>query len=170
MSIRGKGFRTAIVALVFALALLAGLMLGMAGQARASGEPPSGTVAGIQTRLFYPRTVTSGSTDYYLTASGLANQVQYWHAADVFVKSSDTIASNITVTVQLSPDGTNFADAVRDEVLNNVVTVTPYRIVFTAGSDQVKTVHVPLAGEYIRFKVEHGETFTPTLWLSLRND
>jgi hypothetical protein len=120
------------------------------------------------------------------TAGGLdLSRISEWHAADVFVTADMTGTDRLTVTAQVSADQEHWADADYDYVAQSgtvvnsgAVTSTittasslatqPYRLIMTAdGTDYLR---VPLAGEYLRFKIERTGTVTATVLATLRND
>lgn len=142
------------------------------------GDPAPGTVRGIRTFTFYPTTMITGNDTLYSAspryASGLdVTHVRNWHSADVFVTTDVSGTAAVTVTAQYGPDGTNWTDA---EYLSEgwVTTTTrssawvPYRT--TLSSDGTEFFRLPIAGEYVRFKIEYTGTLTLTVQATMRND
>jgi len=170
---------------------LVGLMvLALVGAVQASdpGEPQPGTVRGLGgPHTFYVGGVLTETT---YTASPRVvygqdvSQSWLWHAVDVFVTADVSGTDVITVTPQLSVDAANWADATytyiaqtwtqeTDGVTTTTTSVSApaeatYRIVMSAdGTDYLR---MPLAGRYLRFRIETSGTVTPTIQALFRND
>jgi len=176
------------------------LVLGLAGSVVADqpGEPLPGTVAGIKgPNTFWNGTVVAGSTVTYTNAPKYVygsdiSLAWLYHSADIFVTADITPSSYLTITPQFSIDQSNWTDATYTYVadtlasttsvvtstglttattttsMNSAVTEATYQLTFSAdGTDYVR---VPLAGKYLRFKIEHSATVTPTINVMLRND
>lgn len=183
-----------LAALFFAPSLFVALFLwSLAPQPVAlasADEPQPGTVESIATYVYLPETTAITGTTYTdaprVTAGGVdVSRISDWHAVDVFVTGDLTGAGWLTVTAQVSADQINWADAAYDYVAQSgtvvnsgAVTSTtttassivaqPYRIILTAdGTDYLR---LPLAGEYLRFKVERTGTIEATILATLRNN
>lgn len=91
--------------------LLAALLVGSIG-ATGPGDPNPGTVMGIGSYTLYSQTfVTNTTTLYGGSSSGEATRFQSFNALDVFVTGAISGTRTVTVTMQVSPDGSNWADA-----------------------------------------------------------
>ncbi len=182
-----------VVMLALVLALSLGLWLSLSTQAQDVGAPLPGTVAQTRFLTFYGPTVTVSGTTYSatpLTVQGQdASLVVAWHSADVFVTADVSGTATVTVTPQLSADQVNWTDADYTYIgvnssatytTNGAITsssapvVQAYRAVLSAdGTDYLR---VPLAGQYLRFKIDAFVTVsptaavTPTIQVVLRND
>jgi hypothetical protein len=174
------------------------LALGLGGAVAASqpNEPQPGTVHGIKgPDVFWNNAVIAGSTVTYTSAPKTVygsdiSLVWLYHSADVFVTADISPSSRITITPQFSVDQSYWTDATYTYVadtlaqtttvvtstgtatsttaMSSAVTEAIYRIIMTAdGTDYLR---VPLAGKYVRFKIEHSSTVTPTIKVMLRND
>jgi len=159
------------------------MALGVGGAVLASqpGEPLPGTVQGIRgPNTFWNGTVIAGSTVTYTSAPKLVygsdvSLVWLYHNADIFVTADITPSSYLTITPQFSVDQSNWADATYTYVaqpytttVSAAVTEASYQIAMSAdGTDYLR---IPLAGKYLRFKIEHSDTVTPTINVMLRND
>ncbi len=190
MRVMRAGAPVVVIALLLALCLA----LGLNGvQAQDAGGPLPGTVQEQRFLTFYGPAVTVSGTTYSATPLAVQGQdvslVAAWHAADVFVTADVSGTATITVTPQLSADQVNWTDADYTYVGVNTTTVytpggtvstssaptvQPYRVVLAAdGTDYLR---VPLAGQYLRFKIDAFVTVsptaavTPTIQVVLRND
>lgn len=185
---------------IYVVLILAGLLLALAGGVAASqpGEPLPGTVYGIRgPSTVWNGEVIAGSTVTYTSApkyiAGVdASLVWLYHSADIFVTADITPSSYVTITPQFSVDQSNWTDATYTYVadtlasvtsvitstglttattttsMNSAVTEATYRLTFSAdGTDYLR---VPLAGKYMRLKIEHTSSVTPTINVLLRND
>jgi hypothetical protein len=176
------------------------LALGVGGTVIASqpGEPLPGTVQGIRgPNVFWNGTVIAGSTVTYTDAPKTSygsdiSLVWLYHSADIFVTADISPSSYITITPQFSADQSNWTDATYTYVadtlgsttsvvtstglttattttsMSSAVTEAIYRI--TMSADGTDYLRIPLAGKYLRFKIEHSSTVTPTINVMLRND
>lgn len=169
------------LALVGVLVLLLGL--GLAGSVAADqpGEPLPGTVVGIKgPNTYWNGAVIAGSTVTYTSAPKYVygsdiSLIWLYHSADIFVTADITPSSYLTITPQFSVDQSNWTDAtytyVSQPYTNTVsaaVMEADYRI--TMATDSTDYLRIPLAGKYLRFKIEHSATVTPTISVLLRND
>lgn len=159
------------------LLLLLALALAFAGPPPAQAqEPPAG--GGVRTATFtlVSGTVVSGTTDYSpspnLVGAGRdASRVADWQTADLFI-DADIGSGTLTVTVQFSPDAALWADM--DEVVpswNQTGTVTfntrTFQSVMTA--DGTELLRTPVAGEFMRVKIEASAQSTVTVKSTLRS-
>src|SRR5262249_14716038 len=99
--------------LAVALTLLLILVVAVppAGQPRLVAQD-----ARIVTQTFYPQTALTGSSTVYSASPRTVNgnditRVVAFQTADVFVTGDITSTTRLTVTVQFSADGANWADA-----------------------------------------------------------
>lgn len=172
------------------------LALGVGGAVLASqpGEPLPGTVAGIKgPNAFWNGTVIAGSTVTYTSAPKTVygsdiSLIWLYHSADVFVTADITPSSYLTITPQFSVDQSNWTDATYTYVadtlaqtttvltgtatsttaMSSAATEATYKI--TMHADSTDYLRIPLAGKYLRFKIEHTAAVTPTINVMLRND
>lgn len=157
-----------LLAALLVVALLAG-----PGRVAAVGEPPSNTVERQLTATLYPATAISDAVTVYSAASVITR----WNSADVFVgvdltdttdvTGTVTASAFLTVTVQLSPDGTNWADADYEYATDSTIATKAY--VRSLSADGTEYMRVPLAGERLRVKIESTQAVTPTVWVTYRN-
>lgn len=129
----------------------------------AVGEPPNTTVTRQVTSTLYPATAISNGTTVY---SGAAVSSR-WNSADVFVAVDLTGTAFLTVTVQLSPDGVNWADADYEYATDSAIATQSY--VRSLSADGVEYMRVPLAGERMRVKIASSGAVTPTVIATYRN-
>jgi len=176
------------------------LVIGLAGSVAASqpGEPLPGTVVGLRgPDTFWNGAVVAGSTVTYTSSPKTifgadVSLTWLYHSADVFVTVDITPSATITVTPQYSADASNWVDAtytyIADTLASTTAVITStglttattttsvsstpteatYQIVLSADSSDY--LRVPLAGKYLRFKIEHDDTVTPTVKVLFRND
>lgn len=140
-------------------------VLGMLPQgAAAVGEPPAGTTTNIQTYdLYTTQTITENGTIY-----SDAQQFSYWNAADIFITADVGSGAIITVTAQVSADGTNFADADYEYADADSLNTQSYQRVLSA--DGTEYMRLPMAGEYLRVSLTTTGTVTPAIKATLRNN
>lgn len=150
------------VALAAVLVLVL-VLLGRPEQVRAVGEPPTTTVTRQLTSTLYPATAISNGTTVYSTAATTTR----WNSADVFVAVDLTGTAFLTVTVQLSPDGTNWADADYEYATDSAIATRTY--VRSLSADGVEYMRVPLAGERMRVQIASSGAVTPTVIATYRN-
>jgi hypothetical protein len=160
---KAKSINVMRVLLIAVLAL--GLTLSAAGLAGAVGEPEPGTVQGILTYSAYSSVVTGSLA----TVNSTSRSTRLWHSADAFVTVDLGANAAATLTAQLSPNNSQWANAEYNfAASDDTVIELPYRIVFTAdGTDYVR---FPLAGEYLRFSLTYTGPVTTTVNVTLRND
>jgi hypothetical protein len=180
--------------------MVAALVLLVTGGVAASdpGEPMPGTVVGLRgPDTFWNAEVVAGTTVTYTDAPNTVygtdiSLVWLYHSADVFVTADITPSATITVTPQFSNDQSSWTDATYSYAadtlasttsvvttsgtttattttsMSTAVTEATYRVVLSA--DATDYLRVPLAGKYLRFKIEHDATVTPTIKVLFRND
>lgn len=139
--------------------------------------------------------VIAGSTVTYTSAPKTVygtdiSLIWLYHSADVFVTADITPSSYLTITPQFSVDQVNWTDAtysyVADTLAQTTTVVTStgtatsttamssapveatYKI--TMSADGTDYLRIPLAGKYLRFKIQHTAAVTPTINVMLRND
>ena len=156
-------FWTGLPLVLVALVLVLGLALVGPEQVGAVGEPPTTTVTRQLTSTLYPATAISNGTTVYSTAATTTR----WNSADVFVAVDLTSTAFLTVTVQLSPDGTNWADADYEYATDSAIATQAY--VRSLSADGVEYMRVPLAGERMRVKIASSGSVTPTVIATYRN-
>lgn len=186
---KNRFWMVAIVLVALALALTGGVLAGD------PGEPQPGTVRGLGgPHTFHSAVVTT--TTYTPSPKTVFGQdvslMWLYHSADVFVSVDVSGTDTITVTPQFSADASNFADVTYTYIANSLSSTTTvitstglttattttsssdtpteqtYRIVLS--SDTTDYLRIPLAGKYMRFKIETGGTVTPTIKVLYRND
>jgi hypothetical protein len=179
--------------------LVAALVMILVGGVRASdpGEPQPGTVRGLSgPHTFYAAASGITTTTYTDSPKNIYGQdvslMWLYHSADIFVTADVSGTDVITVTPQFFPDASNWADATYTYVANTLASTTSvitstglttattttsssstpteatHRVVMSAdGTDYLR---IPLAGKYVRFKIETSGTVTPTIKALFRND
>ena len=182
---------------VMLLVVAMGLLLAGSVAASQPGEPQPGTVQGLRGPSLFWQGVIAGSVPTYTTSPRTqfgtdVSVVWMYNSADIFVTADITPSGRITVTPQFSVDQSNWTDATYTYVadtlasttsvitstgkttattttsMSSAVTEAIYRIIMTAdGTDYLR---VPLAGKYLRFKIEHSGAVTPTINVLLRNN
>lgn len=181
------------------LGLVAVMLVVLVGGVAASdpGEPQSGTVRGLGgPHTFYQAAAGITETTYTDSPRNVFGQdiSQHWlyHSMDVFVTADVSGTDTITVTPQFSADASNWTDATYTYVANtlaattSVITSTGLTTATTTTSssstpteathqvvlatDATDYLRVPLAGRYVRFKIETSGTVTPTIKALFRND
>lgn len=181
---------------VMVLVVVMGLLLAGSVAASQPGEPQPGTVQGLRgPNAFWNGSVVTTTT--YTSAPNTVfgsdvSLVWMYNSADIFVTADITPSGRITVTPQLSVDQSNWTDATYTYVadtlasttsiitstgemtattttaMSSAVTEATYQIVLTAdGTDYLR---MPLAGKYMRFKIENSGNVTPTISVLLRNN
>jgi hypothetical protein len=136
----------------------------------------------------FPLLVPAGQITY--AASNMDN----WHAADVFVTGQVASTKLLTVTAQLSPDGVNWANAFyryvaptltstsvavshSGSITSTTTTATTssalvnqaYQLAFNSTTASTSYFQMPVAGEWLRFQIQHTGTVTPTIVVTLRS-
>lgn len=160
-----------------ALLLLLFMVLGVQ-QMQAAGEPYPGTVSRAVTLEFYPATALTGdgatASDSPRTINGQdITLVSTWHSADVFATVDITPTGTVTITPLLSADGQNWATAtfVTTSWLTDgtsLVNRHTHQLIFT--DDGTQYLRLPIAGERLKFQIEHSGAVTPSISVTLRND
>ncbi len=148
-----KRYLNAVLSVALAFALLGGVLL-----VAANASADSGTVVARVTSTVANKVIASDTTTY--TAAW--NPSLYYNA-DLFVKADVSGTLNATVTLQVSPDNTNWAD----------VPTTTVQTVFT--TDTVDYDSYKNIGMYNRLKIVTsgigaGERVTITTKPYLKND
>lgn len=173
MQIHMRKMATAVaIALVMLLvgAVAIGLMPNQATAAPAGQEIAPRTVT-----LYGPTAVTTGTTysSAPLTVNGrdLARITNY-KAADVFVSTDTGSSGTLTVTLQASADETTWANMTEivqtfsstGTLFSNTYT---YRVVLS-GASASGLIRAPLAGEFVRVRVDAAGATTPTVKATFR--
>lgn len=148
---------------VLLAALLVLVLASGAGRVAAVGEPPSNTVERQLTATLYPATAISNGVTVYSAAANSSK----WNSADVFLGVDLTGTAFLTVTVQLSPDGTAWADADYEYATDSTIATKTY--VRSLSADGTEYMRVPLAGEKLRVMIASSGAVTPTVWATYRN-
>lgn len=160
-----------IVTFLLALTLLTALVV--PGVLADNGAPQPGTVTLTSTSILYPAAALSGTGTVYSAAPRIVSgqdvsQVRRFNSADVFVTADISGTAVITVTPQFAPDQSGWADAHYTVISGTTATNLDYQVVLSAdGSDYVS---VPVAGEYLRVKIEYSGVVTPLVQTTLRNN
>ncbi len=191
-----KTYKRLLVVLLLFLVMGAALVSSV-GAGAGPGEPLPGTVRGLAgPYTFY--NASSGITETTYTSQPKMVQGQdvsiiwLYHSADIFVTADVSGTDTITVTPQVSVDGTNWTDitytyvadtlaqtttvltstgtttATSTTSMSSAVTEGIERVVLS--TDTTDYLRIALAGRYLRFKIETSGTVTPTIKVLLRND
>jgi hypothetical protein len=146
----------------------------MGSQAQAQERAPS--VAKQSTYLLYPTTAISGAATTYTAsprnvATGLdASKVNGWANVDVFATVDIATSAYVTLTLQYSADGVNWADADYEYATGNTTgTVATQTHVRYMTADGTELIQAPTAGEFMRVKIENSASITPTIYVTYRN-
>lgn len=189
-----KTYKRLLVVLFLVLVMGAGL----AGSVGAGpGEPLPGTVRGLGgPYTFYNASAGITETTYTSQPKTVQGQdvsiIWLYHSADIFVTADVSGTDTITVTPQVSVDGTNWTDVTYTYVadtlaqtttvltstgtttatsttsMSSAVTEGIERVVLS--TDTTDYLRIALAGKYLRLKIETSGTVTPTIKVLLRND
>lgn len=196
MQRRNRSVNRFLAVLGLALLLLASYCVGgvFAGDPSA---PQPGTVKGLSGPYTFINSASGITqttyTDSPKTVYGTDVSLHWlYHSVDVFVTADVSGTDTITVTPQLSADASNWADVTYTYIANSLTSSTTvitstglttattttsssdipteqtYQIVLS--SDTTDYLRIPLAGKYVRFKIETGGTVTPTIKALFRND
>lgn len=162
------------VGVVAALVLVALLFGVMGGQAQAQERAPA--VTKQKTLLLYPATqVSAGSTTYTSSPRELspgvdASAVAGWANVDLFATVDISGTGFVTVTLQYSADGVNWADADYEYATGNTTgTVATQTHVRYLSADGTELIQAPTAGEFLRLKIQASAVTTPTVYVTYRN-
>lgn len=123
-----------------ALVMVAVLVMGLMGpgvDASGPGEPDPGTVGGVTTWAIYPSTAITGNTTIYSDSPkwlrGLdMSRIRNYNSVDVFVTVDISGTATLTVTPQVSADGTNWVDATYNYVSDAYALTTSSSSTITA--------------------------------------
>lgn len=118
---------------------------------------PSASISGTTVNTDAPN-LDSAERDVSLTTG--------WTTVDVFVIADVASSGTLTATVQVSPDGTNWADADYEYWTGSAIGTQTFRRVMTA--DGVEVITLPLAGERWRVKLTTTAPITTTVMATLR--
>lgn len=172
---------------VAALVLVALLLVMMGGPAQAQERAPA--VTKQKTLLLHAPAAASGAGTAYTSSPreispGVdASAVAGFANVDIFATVDISDTGNVTLTVQFSADGTNWADYTY-AYASNTSTWSSEGITSTAtastaiaaqtpklyfAADGTQLLSVPTAGEYVRVKMERNATMTPTIYVTYRN-
>ena len=163
--------REKLIGLAVGLALVvAALLTGLAmfPAAPAAAQP---ALSNQLTVTVYPATSISGTTvntsapnvdadgrDVSLTTG--------WSAVDVFVTADVASTGTLTATVQVSPDGVNWADADYEYWTGSAIGTQTHRRALSADGTEVMTL--PLAGDRWRVRLQTTAPVTTTVTATLR--
>jgi len=171
-----------LVALVMAVLLIAPTVsAGTFGP----GSPDLPAVAQSTTYTFFNAKVLTTSTTITYSTSPL--RLGTWAVADVFVTGDVSGTTPFTITPQYSADNINWVDAtytyLSDSATTAIITSTglttatvssstalasaTQRIVIA--SDSTSFMRIPMAGDYLRFKVDNAGYVTITLKATMKN-
>lgn len=161
----------ATVGLVAAVALLLALLVGTGKTTAQVVQPPMPTAGNATTGTLLTSRTISGTTVYSpvpTTGSPDLSRVDNWTLADIFVTATLAESAELTVTAQVSADGSNWADADFEHVDGDgaIATVTYRRVLTSTGTEYMR---VPVAGQYMRVKVEAEGEVTVVVPATLRN-
>jgi len=173
---QSKPFRSWLIVLAVGLALAVGLVGGLVldtERQQGVSEPQTGTVNAVRgPHTFYAP--GSGITETAYTASPRTEYGEdvsvawLYNAVDVFVTADVSGTDTLTVTPQFSADAANWADAYFETVSGTTVTAQTYRAALS--TDGTAYLRLPVAGKYMRFKVETSGTVTPTIRALFKNN
>jgi hypothetical protein len=157
----------------FILAALLLVALIVPGVLADNGQPQPGTVSTTSTVVMYPATALSATGTVYSASPRQANgqdvsKVRAFNSADVFVTVDISGTAAITVTPQFSPDQVNWADAKFPVISGTTVSLSTQQMVLSA--DGSAYLRLPVAGEFMRVKIESTGALTPTVQATLRNN
>lgn len=155
-----------VTVLVLAVVLFAAVAM-MPSAPAAAQAPPSNQL----TVSVYAATSISGTTVNTSAPNldGSARDVSLttgWGSVDVFVIADVASSGTLTATVQVSPDGTNWADADYEYWTGSAIGTKTHQRVMTADGTEVITL--PLAGERWRVKLTTTAPITTTVMATLR--
>jgi hypothetical protein len=161
-----RATRFVLGALIIALVVL---LLG--GLALSNSMPAAAQASNQLTTDVLAATPITGTLDTAApnldSASRDASKTVGWTTADVFIAATVDSSATLTATVQVSPDGLNWADAKSEYWTGTAIGTHVQRRVMTVTG--VEYVTFPLAGEYWRLHmVAAGGTVTPTVKVTLR--
>ena len=167
-----KPLLTALLLTALLVAVFMGGMLSPAAWADV-GAPQPGTVLRAASYTHQAATAGVTGTTYTdapnTTAGGLdVSYVADWHAADVFVTADVGDGGSLVVTPQFSADQSNWADANYAYVMSGTVATETYQA--TVAADGTTLIRLPVAGEYMRFKLARTGPVTVTVQATLRNN
>jgi hypothetical protein len=134
------------------------------------GSPDLPAVAQSTTYTFFNAKVLTSSTTITYSTSPL--RLGTWATADVFVTGVVSGSTAFTVTPQYSADNTNWVNASYTYVTWNQTgtatlnTATPQVVI---NSNTTSFMRIPMAGEYLRFKVDNAGSVTVTLKATMKN-
>lgn len=145
------------IALVVAVTLLFTVALfGAAAAQSGNGEPVPATLYNFEPVTVFASEALTESTNTD------AVQVGRWASADLFITTDVAVGGYVTSTVQFSADGVNWADAYWTHAADNA-TLTVKNYVKSQSADGTVYVRVPLAGQYMRVKLDVTGTVTPAI-------
>lgn len=157
-----------------ALLLVALLLVTIGGPTQAQERAPA--VTKQKTLLLYPATqISAGATTYTasprMISPGVdASVVAGFANVDIFPTVDIAGTGNVTLTLQFSADGANWADAdyeyATGALTGTVATQTAVRYMTADGTELIRS---PTAGEYLRVKIQNSAVTTPTIYVTYRN-
>lgn len=156
-----------IVALLMAVLLIAPVA---SADTFGPGSPDLTSVAQSTTYTFFNAKVLTTSTTITYSTSPL--RLGQWAVADVFVTGVVSGSTAFTVTPQYSADNANWVNASYTYVTWNQTgtatlnTATPQVVI---NSNTTSFLRIPMAGEYLRFKVDNAGYVTITLKATMKN-
>lgn len=129
------------------------------------GAPDLTGVAQSQTYTFINARVLTSSTTITYSTSPL--RLAYWAVADVFVTGDVSGTTAFTVTPQYSADNVNWVNATYTYIATGTLTTVTPQIVIN--SDTTSFMRIPMAGEYLRFRVDNSGSVTVTVKATMKN-
>lgn len=173
MQIHMRRMATA-VAIALVMLLVGAIAFGLVPN-QATAAPASQEIAVRTATLYGPTAVTTGTTysSAPLTVNGrdLARITNY-KAVDVFVSTDAASSGALTVTVQASADATTWTNMTEIvQTFNTTGTLFSntytYRVVLS-GASATGLIRAPLAGEFMRVRVDAAGSLTPTVKATFR--
>lgn len=163
--------RNVLSVVLTAIVMLALVAIPLVSADSGAGDPQNGRPTGWATYTFFPETVITTTATRFSASPRFINQfdisrVVAWSVAEVFVTADVSGTVFLTVTPQLSADATNWANSYYNTVSGTTVTAQSYQVFLSA--DGTGYLRVPVAGEYLRFKVDSSATATRTVTATIK--
>lgn len=162
LTLRSRLFPALLALVTVAAAAL--LYAGALHTPLARATPAAADYVTVEDRLMYPATSIATVTYSPSSLGGRDPRViTGWAGGDAFITADFATTGTLTTTVQFSADGASWADAKltaadgSEVALGEVIT-----------DDGTGMVHIPVGGQYVRFKLDPSASVTPSIRLVLR--